>query len=101
MTADAALIALFVWLGLITWATRLAGWALARHLNLPPRGRAALEAVPGAILMALIAPAVVNGGPAAWTGAAVAAVCLKLRVPAFATVIAGVGMAIAIRAWVG
>lgn len=101
MTADGAILLLFAWLGLITWATRLAGWAMARHLRLSPRGQAAMEAVPGSILMALIAPAVIQGGPAAWAGAGVAAACLKLRVPAFFTVILGVGTAIAIRAGIG
>lgn len=48
---------------LATYATRTAGYALMRSLQtIPPRMEAALNAVPAAVLTALVAPAFVYGG---------------------------------------
>ncbi|MEM9331833.1 MAG: AzlD domain-containing protein [Pseudomonadota bacterium] len=49
--------------GVVTYFTRSAGYiVLARFKNLHPRLEAALEAVPGAVLVTLILPAILNNG---------------------------------------
>ena len=48
---------------LATYATRTAGYGLIKSLQtIPPRMEAALNAVPAAVLSALVAPAFVYGG---------------------------------------
>ena len=48
---------------LATYATRTAGYALIKSLEtIPPRMEAALNAVPAAVLTALVAPSFVYGG---------------------------------------
>ena len=48
---------------LATFATRTAGYALIKSMNtIPPRMEAALNAVPAAVLAALVAPSFVYGG---------------------------------------
>lgn len=48
---------------LATYATRTAGYVLIKSLQtIPPRMEAALNAVPAAVLTALVAPAFVYGG---------------------------------------
>src|SRR4051812_11482435 len=52
MRLDAATLAAILAMAAVTYATRLAGFALVRRLDLRGRARLALEAVPGAVLMA-------------------------------------------------
>jgi uncharacterized membrane protein len=48
---------------LATYGTRTAGFALIRSMHtIPPRMEAALNAVPAAVLAALVAPSFVYGG---------------------------------------
>ena len=56
----------FVWLTLacaaLTFATRAGGYlVLSRIPNIPPRVEAALDAVPAAVMTALVAPAFFSG----------------------------------------
>ena len=48
---------------LATYATRVGGYVLIKSMNtIPPRLEAALNAVPAAVLAALVAPSFVYGG---------------------------------------
>ena len=50
--------------GLVTYVTRSGGYVvLSRFKSLHPRVEAALEAVPGAVLITLILPAALTSGP--------------------------------------
>ncbi len=50
--------------GVVTYLTRSGGYfILSRFKHIHPRVEAALEAVPGAVLIALILPAALNNGP--------------------------------------
>jgi uncharacterized membrane protein len=50
-------------MAVVTYATRLAGLPLARRLPRSPGFEAWLGAIPGTILIAIVAPALVNSGP--------------------------------------
>ena len=76
---------------LVTYATRMAGMLVGRRLPTTGRMKQALDALPAAVLTALIAPAVMTG-PAAMT-AAVATVVAATRLPLIAAM--AVGMATA------
>jgi branched chain amino acid efflux pump len=93
-TALAAILAM----ALATYLTRIAGYWLVRHFTLSRRVRAGLEAVPGAILIALIAPAAFSTGIAESAAAAVALVVAMLRWPMLVALIASAGVAAGIRA---
>ncbi len=85
-----------VGMALATWATRLAGLGL---LGLVGRNRvlvSALDAVPVAVLTAVIAPSIVNGGPATTIAAAVTVIA-AIRLPLLATVIIGVASVVVLR----
>ncbi|MEM9277499.1 MAG: AzlD family protein [Pseudomonadota bacterium] len=50
--------------GVVTYITRSGGHVvIARFKSLHPRVEAALEAVPGAVLITLVLPAILNNGP--------------------------------------
>jgi uncharacterized membrane protein len=78
-------------MALATYATRLAGYWLLQGRNISGRLKAALEAVPPAILTAVIAPAVFLQGPAGMIGGAVTLSVAMLRAPLLVTIAAGVG----------
>ncbi len=71
MTRDVA-IALAV-MAAVSYACRISGFVLMRFLPIDaPRMRAWLGGIPIAIMGALLAPALLKGGPAEWIGFAVA-----------------------------
>jgi len=51
-------------MALATYATRAGGLWLANRFELSERAGAWLDAIPGAILVSLVAPTVLTGGPA-------------------------------------
>jgi uncharacterized membrane protein len=100
VSIDAAALLTIAGMALVTLAMRLSGLRLIGRLRLGQRGEAALEAVPAAVLTAVIAPAVLTGGPADLIAAALAALA-ALRLPLLATVAVGVGAVVALRALLG
>jgi branched chain amino acid efflux pump len=65
-------------MALATYATRAGGLWLANRFDLSERAGAWLDAIPGAILVSLVAPTVLTGGPAEAL-AAVAIVVVAVR----------------------
>lgn len=98
MRIDPTALAAIVAMGLATYLTRIAGYWLVRRFTLSGRVRAGLEAVPGAILIALIAPAAFATGIAGSAAAAVALLVAVLRWPMLVALIASAGMAAGLRA---
>ncbi|MBY6262277.1 hypothetical protein EI613_10160 [Azospirillum sp. 412522] len=92
---DWSLFAIALGGALVTWMTRIGGpWLIAR-IRLGPAAGAALEATPGAVLVALVAPAALSRPSDAL---AAALVCLiARRVPMVVAVVAGVVAVVALR----
>lgn len=93
-------LAAIVGMAVITYATRVAGLALAGRLALTGRTRAAFDAIPAAVLTALIAPGVLATG---WpeTAAAALAALAATRLPLIATIVVGVGAVVLLRGLAG
>jgi len=91
-------LAAIVAMGLATYLTRIAGYWLVRRFTLSGRVRAGLEAVPGAILIPLIAPSAFATGFAESAAAAVALLVAVLRWPMLVALIASAAVAAGIRA---
>lgn len=98
MRIDPAALAAIVATGIATYFTRIAGYWLVRRFALRGRVQAGLEAVPGAILIALIAPAAFATGIAESAAAAIALMVAMLRWPMLVALIASAGVAAGIRA---
>jgi uncharacterized membrane protein len=84
-------------IALATYATRVIGFAFMRFMNVRGRLRAALDAVPPAILMAVIAPTILITGVAETFAAAITAVAAMFRLPLIVVVIIGVVSVVALR----
>jgi uncharacterized membrane protein len=55
----------------VTYLTKAGGlWALG-HVDLPDGAETALDALPGAVVVSILAPALATAGPPAWLAAAV------------------------------
>jgi uncharacterized membrane protein len=100
MRIDPATIA--VWLGMLvaTYSSRLGGYWLIRRFPVTGRLRAGLEAVPLAVLTALIAPTVLATGPAE-TMAAIVTLLLAWRLPILAAILGGTATVVLLRGLFG
>lgn len=80
----------------VTYLTRIAGIALAGRLNLGARAQAAFDAIPPAVLTAVIAPSALATG---WheTVAAAITVLAALRLPLLAVIAVGVCTIVLLR----
>ena len=83
------LLAIFC-MGLATYSTRLAGYWLMRGRSIKGHSKAALDAMPPAILMAVIAPTVFLQGPAEMFAGGVTLASALLRLPLLVTIVVGV-----------
>jgi uncharacterized membrane protein len=83
-------------MAIATYVTRVAGLYLVRFFNVRGRTKAALDAMPPAILMAVIAPVAFATGPAETAATAITALA-ALRVPLIVAVIIGVLSVVALR----
>jgi uncharacterized membrane protein len=77
-------------MAVVTYATRLAGYWLLQGREINGRMLVALEAVPPAILTAVIAPAVFMQGPVSMVAGAATLASALLRMPLLVTIAVGV-----------
>jgi uncharacterized membrane protein len=86
-----------VGMGLVTYLTRAAGLFLVARMRVTGRTEAFLSAMPGAILMSIVAPQVAGAGPAELVSAlAVLGVAARTRNVLLAIVV-GVVLVVALR----
>ena len=94
---SSALLAI-IGMGVATYLTRLSGFYLLRGINLSGPMKAALDALPPAVLMAVIAPVILTTGWAESIAAAITAVVAFFRLPLTVTIIVGIVGVVALRA---
>ncbi len=97
MTVDPVTLLAIVAMGVITYFTRIAGFFLAGRLKMQGRAAAAFDAIPPAVLIAVIAPTALATGWAE-TIAALIAASVATRVPLLATIAIGVVAVVILRA---
>jgi uncharacterized membrane protein len=96
MTVDPTTLAAILAMAVVTYLTRIAGIFVAGRLALEGRAKAAFEAIPPAVLVAVIAPtALATGWPE--TAAALVTAVAATRLPLLATVAVGVVAVVALR----
>ncbi len=84
-------------MALATIFNRTAGFMVMRFIPLTPRVRKILECLPGAVLIAIIAPTAAHGDLAVAAGLTAALIAAKLLKSDFFAVLAGVAMAAGMR----
>lgn len=97
MSVDPVTLAAIVAMGAVTYLTRMTGFLIAGRLRLSGRAAAAFDAIPPAVLIAVIAPtALATGWPE--TLAAFITASVATRLPLLATIAVGVIAVVALRA---
>ena len=79
--------------------TRIAGLFVADRLALSGRAKAAFDAIPPAVLVAVIAPTALTTGWAEAIATAITAVAAT-RLPLLATIAVGVASVVFLRMWI-
>lgn len=97
MTVDIATLLAILAMAAATIATRLGGLFLIRHVSLTGSRRRAIESIPPAVLMAVVAPTAFATGPAETIACGVTAFA-ALRLPMLVSVVLGVASVAALRA---
>jgi uncharacterized membrane protein len=100
MSLDPTTLLAILLMALATCLTRVAGLVLVGRLRLEGRAKAAFDAIPPAILTAVIAPAVLTGGPAEAI-AGLITILAAFRLPLLGTVLVGVAAIVVLRAILG
>jgi uncharacterized membrane protein len=97
METDANTLLAIAGMALATYATRIGGFALMRFMQVRGRMKAALDAMPAAILMSVIAPTVIGTGAAETLAAVITAGVAILRLPMLVVIIIGIASVVALR----
>lgn len=98
MTLDLNTFLAILAMAVATMLTRVSGVFLLRYLSIGEQTREALDAIPPAVLMAVIAPTALATGIAETIACAVTATAAALRLPLLACIAIGVGAVAALRA---
>ena len=96
MTVDPTTLAAILAMAVVTYLTRIAGIFVAGRLALEGRAKAAFDAIPPAVLVAVIAPMALATGWQETLAALVTAVAAT-RLPLLATIAVGVVTVVALR----
>lgn len=96
MSFDTLNLVAILGMAIVTYATRAAGLALAGRFSLSPRAQAAFDAIPPAVLIAVIAPSALATGWAETAAAALTALAAT-RLPVLGVVAVGVAAVVAFR----
>jgi uncharacterized membrane protein len=98
MSVDPSTLLLIFLMGIATYSTRIAGYWLLRGRTVEGRMKAALDAVPPAILMAVIAPTVFMQGRAEMIAGGLTLGAALLRLPLLVTILVGMASVVGLRA---
>ncbi|ANK85113.1 MULTISPECIES: AzlD family protein [Rhizobium] len=97
MTLDSDIFFAILAMAAATVFTRVSGLVLIRHVEIDERRRTAIEAIPPAVLMAVIAPTAFATGWAETLACAATAIAAR-RLPMLASVVVGVATVALLRA---
>jgi uncharacterized membrane protein len=100
MTDQTATLVAILGMAAVTFACRISGLLLGPRFRPTGRLRAAFDAIPPAVLTAVIAPTVLVTGPAESLAAAVTIVA-AYRLPMLATIVTGVVAVVILRGGLG
>ena len=88
-------------MALATYATRISGLLLLSGVEVKGRAKAALDAVPVSVMMAVITPSILMTGRAESLSAIIVAVCAYFRLPLVANILVGMASVVVLRMVLG
>lgn len=101
MRIDLQVLLTILGMALVTYATRAGGLWLMGRMTLSRRVEAWLSYIPGSVLIAIIAPGILTGGPAEWI-AAIGTTLVAIRTgQLLPAIFVGVGIVLVLRTFLG
>lgn len=91
-------VAAILGMAVLTYATKTAGLWVAGRLDQSARVEAGIDALPGAVVVAFVAPALARGEPTEWFAAALTLAVARKTGRLLAALAVGVGTVAALRA---
>jgi uncharacterized membrane protein len=98
MTLDNRTLSLIVAMAVAAAVCRYAGYGFMRFIPMTPRVRAGLDAIPLAVMLAIILPPALKGGMPEIAGLVATIVATKLRGNELVAILAGMGSVAGLRA---
>ena len=88
-------------MAVVTYLTRISGLLLLGGVDVKGRWKAALDAVPVSVMMAVITPSILMTGTAESLSAAIVAVAAYFRAPLVVNILLGMGSVVLLRHLLG
>lgn len=92
-----SVVAVILAMSFVTYLTKAGGLWLLGRVTVSPRLEAGLELLPGAVIISILGPTLVNGGPAEWGAALVVLGVMWRTENVLAALLAGVGAVLVFR----
>jgi uncharacterized membrane protein len=97
MNVDTQVVVVIMAMAFITAATRVGGYWLSGRFTITGRTEVALNLIPGTILTALVAPAIVAEGVTGAASAAVSVLVMRRNGNLIVTLVVGLGVFVLLR----
>ena len=97
LSLDPVVVAVVLAMALATYVTKAGGLWLLGRVDVSERVEAGLEVLPGAIVVSILGPALVEGGPAEWGAAALVLVVVWKTESVLAAIVVGAAAVVAFR----
>ncbi|WP_435077884.1 AzlD family protein [Halococcus sp. AFM35] len=97
LALNPAVVALILGMALVTYATKAGGLWLVGRVDLSERAEAGLDVLPGAVVVAFIAPALADGGVPEWVAAGATVAVAHKTGSLLLSLGVGVGTVVAVR----
>lgn len=97
LAVDPIVVGVIALMAIGTMLTRVGGFWMLNRVGVSDRIEAGLSVLPGAIVVAILAPELLNGGPAEWIAAGVTAVVMARIENILVALLVGLVTVVALR----
>jgi uncharacterized membrane protein len=94
---DPLVVAVILGMAIITYATKAGGLWFLNNFDISERFEAGLEILPGAVIISILGPELISGGPAEWGAAGVVLLVIWKTENVLLSLICGVGAVLLFR----
>jgi len=94
---DPTVVAVILAMAVVTYATKAGGFWLLGRVDLSERAEAGIDVLPGAVVVAFVAPALADGGVPEWVAAAATVAVARKTGNLLVSLAVGVAVVLAVR----
>lgn len=93
-----SVVAVIVGMSLVTYVTKAGGLWVLNRITVSDRVEAGLDVLPGAIIVSILGPQLLDAGPVEWGASAVVVVVMVRTENVLLALLSGLGVVLALRA---